>query len=124
MNAGSFFLAEIVRTMSSFRPRGMDSDSMSVTKPYWYSLLASSWMVLVEVLMVLLNVRLKGRNGNKAGFAAEARRQIRTVLLTHFFDRQVSKPLCHDLVEALQRAFHIALLKLPAQAVVRYTVGQ
>src|SRR4051812_37292278 len=37
MNGGSFFLAEIRRTVSSFRPRGMTSDSMSVTNPYLYS---------------------------------------------------------------------------------------
>src|SRR5579884_1752235 len=37
MNAGSFFLAEISRMVSSFSPRGMTSDSMSVTNPYLYS---------------------------------------------------------------------------------------
>src|SRR4051795_10987832 len=37
MNGGSFFLAEIRRMVSSFRPRGMTSDSMSVTNPYLYS---------------------------------------------------------------------------------------
>src|SRR3954447_18874098 len=39
--AGSPFLAEISRMMSSFRPRGATSDSISVTKPYLYSLLTS-----------------------------------------------------------------------------------
>jgi hypothetical protein len=34
MNSGSFFFAEIRRTTSSLRPRGIVSDSMSVTKPY------------------------------------------------------------------------------------------
>src|SRR6188474_3961271 len=81
-------------------------------------------MVLVEVLMVLLNVRHKRRNGYKPGFGTQARREIRTVLLTHFFNRQVSKRLCYDLVEALQRTFHIAFLKLAAQTVVRNAVGQ
>src|SRR3954447_14058281 len=38
---GSPFLAEISLTMSSFRPRGATSDSISVTKPYLYSLLTS-----------------------------------------------------------------------------------
>ncbi len=49
--------------------------------------------------------------------------KIRTVLLTHFFNRQVSKRLCHDLVQTLQRAFHVAFLKLAAQTIVRNAVG-
>ena len=40
-HSGSFFFAEIRRTMSSSRPVGIDSCSMSVTKPYWYSRFAS-----------------------------------------------------------------------------------
>src|ERR1039457_326085 len=48
--AGSFFLAEIRRTTSSLRPRGMASASMSVTKPHLYSWLANVSMVLVESL--------------------------------------------------------------------------
>src|SRR5690242_9158956 len=74
--------------------------------------------------MVLLNVRLKGRNGYKPGFGTQAHHKIRTVLLAHFFDRQISKRLCHNLVEALQRAFHVAFLKLAAQAIVRNAVSQ
>src|SRR5262249_7430662 len=38
--------------ISSLRPRGTVSVSMSVTKPCWYSRLASSWMVLVAVVIV------------------------------------------------------------------------
>src|SRR3954454_18562411 len=38
--------------MYSLRPRGTVSVSMSVTKPCWYSRLASSWMVLVAVVIV------------------------------------------------------------------------
>src|SRR3954466_4407793 len=37
MKGGSFFFAEIRRTVSSLSPRGMTSDSMSVTNPYLYS---------------------------------------------------------------------------------------
>src|SRR3982751_4355534 len=37
MNGGSFFFAEIRRMVSSLSPRGMTSDSMSVTNPYLYS---------------------------------------------------------------------------------------
>ena len=33
-NSGSFFLAEIMRTICSSNPLGAISDSMSVTKPY------------------------------------------------------------------------------------------
>ena len=41
--------------MSSFRPRGTVSASMSVTKPYWYSRLASSSIVLVAVVIVSIH---------------------------------------------------------------------
>src|SRR4029450_13235292 len=51
-HSGSFFLAEIIRTMSSLRPRGTSSASMSVTNPYLYSRVASSSMVSVLVDMV------------------------------------------------------------------------
>src|SRR5215208_3581878 len=40
-HSGSPFLDEIRRMVSSVRPRGAISDSMSVTKPYLYSLLTS-----------------------------------------------------------------------------------
>src|SRR5918997_3236578 len=39
--SGSPFLADIKRMMSSFRPLGAESDSISVTNPYLYSLLTS-----------------------------------------------------------------------------------
>src|SRR5437868_15122631 len=42
MNSGSFFLAEIVRIMSSLRPGGTVSVSTSVTNPYAYSRLTSA----------------------------------------------------------------------------------
>src|SRR5918992_1864690 len=40
-HAGSPFLDEISRMMSSFSPRGATSDSISVTNPYLYALLTS-----------------------------------------------------------------------------------
>src|SRR3989442_15129264 len=52
-HSGSSFFAEMRRTISSLRPRGSDSCSTSVTKPYRYSRLASSSIVCVDVLMVL-----------------------------------------------------------------------
>src|SRR5437879_741861 len=55
INFGSFFLAEIMRTMSSLKPRGTVSVSMSVTKPYLYSRLASSSIVLVAVVIVSID---------------------------------------------------------------------
>src|ERR1043165_8401147 len=36
-HSGSVFFAEMVRMISSLRPGGIDSDSMSLTKPYLYS---------------------------------------------------------------------------------------
>src|SRR5437867_11376744 len=50
-HTGSFFFAEIRRTISSLSPRGTVSCSMSVTNPYLYSRLARSWMTSVEVLI-------------------------------------------------------------------------
>ena len=41
-HSGSCFFAEISRTMSSLRPRGTSSCSMSVKKPYLYSRFARS----------------------------------------------------------------------------------
>src|SRR5215207_6983443 len=52
-HSGSFFFAEMSRTVSSLSPRGMVSASMSVTKPYWYSRLTSCSM---ELLMELPQV--------------------------------------------------------------------
>ena len=53
MNFGSFFLAEISRTMSSFKPGGAASASTSVTKPYLYSCLTNPSIVSVAVLILL-----------------------------------------------------------------------
>src|SRR5438552_3404488 len=50
MNSGSFFLAEIIRMMSSFRPLGTCSAPMSVTKPHLYSWFARASMELAVVL--------------------------------------------------------------------------
>src|SRR5438045_2195733 len=55
MKSGSFFLAEICRMVPSFKPRGTVSVSTSVTKPYLYSRFASSWIVLVAVVIAFLN---------------------------------------------------------------------
>src|SRR5438093_13598345 len=52
MNRGSFFFAEIRRTMSSFSPRGAVSASMSVTNPYLYSRFARASIVLEFVSTV------------------------------------------------------------------------
>src|SRR5512145_604543 len=51
MKSGSFFLAEITRTTSSFRPGGTVSASISLTKPYLYSRLARSSTVFTEAFM-------------------------------------------------------------------------
>src|SRR5690349_2768312 len=40
-HCGSCFFAEMKRTVSSLRPGGNVSASMSVVKPYWYSRLTS-----------------------------------------------------------------------------------
>ena len=54
MNSGSFFLAEITRTTSSFSPGGSASASMSLTKPHLYSRVARASSVFVVVLMSVL----------------------------------------------------------------------
>src|SRR5512140_137107 len=55
MNSGSFFLAEMSRTISSFSPGGADSASTSVTKPYLYSVLTNPSIVSVAVLIYHLS---------------------------------------------------------------------
>src|SRR5688572_22256685 len=50
-HCGSSFLAEMNRTVSSDSPGGTVSDSMSVSKPYWYSRLASVSISVVSVGM-------------------------------------------------------------------------
>jgi len=50
-HAGSRFFSEISRTTSTLRPFGTVSASTSVTKPYWYSRLASSSIVRVAVVI-------------------------------------------------------------------------
>src|SRR5215203_7087849 len=46
-HSGSFFLAEMIRTVSSDSPGAMVSASMSVSKPAWYSLLISDSIELL-----------------------------------------------------------------------------
>src|SRR5215216_5879218 len=47
IHSGSFFFATIRRIVSSLSPRGIMSDSISVTKPYLYSCLLKSSAVLI-----------------------------------------------------------------------------
>src|ERR1051326_209163 len=49
IHSGSFFFSTIKRIVSSVRPRGITSDSISVTKPYLYSCLANSSAVLIVI---------------------------------------------------------------------------
>src|SRR5512139_278246 len=60
MNAGSLFLAEIRRMVSSVSPRGAASTSTSVTNPYLYSWLAKASIVLVEVLIISPVASIRG----------------------------------------------------------------
>ena len=53
LNAGSFFFAEISRMMSSFRPLGTRSSSISVMNPHLYSRSARSRIVSTFVLIAL-----------------------------------------------------------------------
>src|SRR5262249_33853027 len=50
IQSGSFFFPEIKRMVSSLRPRGIVSDSMSVTQPYLYSRFVSISLVLILFL--------------------------------------------------------------------------
>src|SRR5580698_3086479 len=63
-HCGSFFLAEIRRMMSSFKPGGADSVSTSVTKPYLYSCLTRLSIVSVAVLIVKMVNSLNGVSGH------------------------------------------------------------
>src|SRR5881227_1869864 len=51
IQSGSPFFSEMRRTVSSVSPLGITSDSMSVTKPYLYSLFVSSSIVLILWLL-------------------------------------------------------------------------
>src|SRR5262245_47199974 len=51
IHAGSCFFSEMRRTTSSLSPLGRVSASISVTKPYLYSCVASSSIVVVGVLI-------------------------------------------------------------------------
>src|SRR5258708_39196970 len=51
MNWGSFFFAEIVRITSSLKPAAMASVATFVVKPYLYSVLTNSSIVLVDSLI-------------------------------------------------------------------------
>src|SRR5205085_9002747 len=53
MNSGSFFLAEMIRIVSSLSPLGTLSSSSSVTKPHLYSRCARSLIVFRLVLIEL-----------------------------------------------------------------------
>src|SRR5438067_5840541 len=63
IHAGSFFFAEILRTMSSFRPGGSSSASTSVTKPYLYSRVASSSIASVDVDIICFAPAPRLRSG-------------------------------------------------------------
>jgi hypothetical protein len=52
IHCGSFFLREMKRMVSSFKPGGADSASMSVTKPHLYSRLARVSISRVSVGIV------------------------------------------------------------------------
>src|SRR3954469_3398253 len=51
IQSGSAFLAEINRTVSSLRPRGIVSASMSVVQPYLYSRFESISVVLIDFFL-------------------------------------------------------------------------
>src|SRR5258706_11681191 len=53
MNWGSLFFAEIVRTMSSSSPGGVESDSTAETNPYGYTRLANSSMIFWLPLLLM-----------------------------------------------------------------------
>src|SRR6185369_10158673 len=64
MNSGSFFLAEISRTISSFSPGGAESASTSVKNPYLYSFWTRPSIVSVAVLM--FQILSRGSSGSLA----------------------------------------------------------
>src|SRR3970282_279788 len=63
MNSGSCFFAEIRRITSSFKPGGTVSASMSVTKPYLYSLWVRSSTVLVAAFICAFVFVLRSHEG-------------------------------------------------------------
>src|SRR5439155_7433739 len=70
-HSGSFLMAEMRRTTSSFRPGGSASASTSVTKPYLYSRVASSSIASVDV--DIFRFAQKGRGPRLRARAKELR---------------------------------------------------
>src|SRR5882724_3634464 len=66
MNSGSCFFTEMTRMTSSFKPAGIESDSMSVTKPYLYSFFVRSSTVFVAVFIFPFLCRRLNREGSAA----------------------------------------------------------
>ena len=76
--------------MSSFSPGGNVSASMSVTKPYLYSWVASCSMVSVAVLMFLPRI---GLDGPLSGSASDAQASQYTTIAVGFATRSVAAAL-------------------------------
>src|SRR5437899_1699120 len=99
------------RMMSSFRPRGAASASMSVTKPHLYSRLASSSIVRVAVVILatlsLIVGQLQG-NERRRHHLQDGLGQPRTQQLCHSAfvlqqvgQRDLAQRLAHPLIERL-----------------------
>src|SRR6188508_2784027 len=93
-HSGSFFLAEMIRTVSSESPAAIVSDSMSVSKPAWYSLLISDSIELLigccrSDVLVVQSRRCDSR------FPIPDSRVAYTVLAAARATRDVLSPLHH-----------------------------
>src|ERR1043166_5143262 len=62
IHSGSFFFSTMSRMVSSVKPRGITSDSISVTNPYLYSCLAKSSAVLISTFLNSIISRLDALN--------------------------------------------------------------
>src|SRR4029077_9990063 len=103
MNSGSCFFAEMTRIKSSFKPAGIESDSMSVTNPYLYSFFVRS--VTVSVPVFILQDSSAARLNREGSTAAAGLLHVRILK---------DKPRLHQLVfviqfgaAEIQQAFHI-----------------
>src|ERR1041385_189107 len=92
IHSGSFFFSTMSRMVSSLKPRGITSDSISVTNPYLYSCFAKSSAVLIPTFLNSIISRLDTLNLVQrcvdVGFRSQPLRK-----------RDLGESVVHDLVQ-------------------------
>jgi len=111
MNSGSPFFSEILRTTSSLRPGASASVSMSLTKPYLYSVATKFSMVSVSEFIIGQVLSVKETRASAARCQTAAKTWQPQILGCEFCIRKVAttKPEILELFKFSQReqnSFH------------------